>query len=140
MPTDNRRPFAMEKHCADALFEMLRPSRLTAIVDIGANAMCQEPPYQRMVDLGICTVIGFEPQPVPLRELNRRKGPHEEYLPYAIGDGTERTLYLCKSRFMSSLLAPDPKQLALFNEFRDFGKVEDEVRVFTRRLDEIDEV
>jgi FkbM family methyltransferase len=130
----------MEDLPADPLFEMLRPDRLTAIVDIGANPMHQDPPYKRMVELGLCTVTGFEPQPLPLSELNRRKGPRERYLPYAIADGTERTLHLCKSRAMTSLLAPDPKHLALFNEFPEFGKVEDEIRVFTRRLDDIVEI
>src|SRR5437868_451732 len=119
---------------------MLQPNRLTAVVDIGANAIAQDPPYKRMLDLGICTVVGFEPQDVPLLELSRRCGPKERYLPYAIGDGKEHTLHLCKSRFMTSLLEPDPKQLALFNEFPDFGKVEETARVSTRRLDDVDEV
>ncbi len=130
----------MEEIPANALFEMLRPDRLTAIVDIGANAMHQDPPYKRMVELGLCTVTGFEPQPIPLFELNRGKGPRERYFPHAIGDGRERTLHVCKSRVMTSLMAPDPERLALFNEFPKMGAVEQEMRIPTRRLDDIDEI
>jgi FkbM family methyltransferase len=124
----------------DPLFELLRPERLTSVVDIGANPMYEAPPYKPMVKAGICTVTGFEPQPLPLFELNRLKGPREQYLPYAIGDGTERTLHVCKSRGMTSLLAPDPDHLAIFNEFSKMGEVEQEIRISTRRLDDIDEI
>jgi FkbM family methyltransferase len=125
---------------ADALFDMLRPDRLTAVVDVGANAMLNDPPYKRMLKLGVCSVTGFEPQEIPLSELNRNKGPRERYFPYAIGNGEEGTFHLCKARPMSSLLAPDPDHLALFNEFPKMGTVDRQIRISTRRLDDIDEI
>ena len=76
----------------DPLFELLHPDRLTAVVDIGANPIDGNPPYKRMLDEGLCTVIGFEPQAGALAELNRRKGPREQYLRTAVGDGEEHTL------------------------------------------------
>ena len=124
----------------DALFEMLRPNRLTSVVDIGANSMYQAAPYKPMLDAGICTVIGFEPQQLPLFELNRCKGSLERYFPYAVGDGTEQTLHVCKARGMTSVLVPDPDRLAMFNEFYKIGEVEETYRVKTRRLDDIDEI
>jgi FkbM family methyltransferase len=93
-----------------------------------------------MLKAGLCTVIGFEPQADALAELNRVKGPFERYLPYAVGDGRERTLHICLAKGMTSLLPPDPEQLALFNEFPRYGRVEREVPVATMRLDDIDEI
>jgi FkbM family methyltransferase len=125
---------------ADALFDMLRPDRLTAVVDVGANSILNEPPYKHMLKLGVCSVTGFEPQQIPLVELNRNKGPRERYFPYAVGNGEEATFHLCRARGMSSLLAPDPARLSLFNEFPQMGAVDDEIRISTRRLDDVDEI
>ena len=124
----------------DALFDLLRPQRLTAVVDIGASPIDGEPPYKPMLDAGLCTLTGFEPLPEALAELNRRKGANETYLPYAVGDGRAHVLHVCRERGMSSLLEPDPKRLVLFPEFPTYGLVEKEVRVPTRRLDDITEV
>jgi FkbM family methyltransferase len=125
---------------ADPLLDLLQPARLTAVVDIGANPIDGDPPYKRMLGAGLCTLVGFEPQAEALAELNRRKGPHERYLSSAVGDGQEHTLHICQARGMTSLLPPDPAQLALFNEFPAFGRVVEQVRIPTRRLDDIDEI
>lgn len=130
----------MATSIADPLFELLRPDRLTAVVDIGANPIDGDPPYKRMLAAGLCTVVGFEPQADALAVLDRRKGPLERYLPYAIGDGRERQLHICHAPGMTSLLSPDPAHLALFNEFPKFGRVVREVPVTTMRLDDIGEV
>src|SRR5262249_5209860 len=130
----------MENSAADLISEILRPDRLTAIVDIGANPIDGSPPYKRMLSAGVCTVTGFEPQAGALEVLNKKRGPRETYLPYAIGDGTEQTLHICRAQGMTSLLPPDPDQLALFNEFPNFGKVEKTVRVATKRLDDVGEI
>ena len=130
----------MEQRPSDALFDLLRPDHLTAVVDIGANPIDGDPPYKGMLAAGLCTVIGFEPQPDALAHLERKKGPRERYLPYAIGDGRERTLHVCRERGMTSLLAPDRERLGLFTEFPVFGIVESERRIATRRLDDVKEI
>ncbi len=130
----------MERHVQDPLFELLRPARLTAVVDVGANPIDGDPPYKEMLLAGLCTVTGFEPQADALAALNRKKGPREKYLPHAIGDGGERTLHICREGGMTSLFAPDPGQLALFTDFARHGAVAKEIRVATRRLDDIDEI
>jgi FkbM family methyltransferase len=122
---------------SDQLRDLLHPERLTAVLDIGANPIDGDPPYKRMLAAGLCTVAGFEPQPEALAELNRRKGPNERYFPDAIGDGDEHTLYLCRAPGMTSTLEPNPKMLALFNQFSAFGHVEKKIRMPTRRLDDI---
>jgi hypothetical protein len=93
----------------DALWQLLRPERRTAIVDVGANPITgEEPPYGAMLAKGLCTVVGFEPQEEALATLLARKGPLETYLPYAIGDGAEHTFHVCQMPGMSSIFEPDP--------------------------------
>ena len=122
------------------LTELLAPARLTAIVDVGANPIDGEPPYKTMLAAGLCKVVGFEPQPAALARLNQAKGPRELYLPYALADGTERTLHVCELEGMTSLLVPDPSHLALFNLFPIWGSVKDRIPVATRKLDDIAEI
>jgi FkbM family methyltransferase len=122
------------------LFGLLQPRRRTAIVDIGANPIDGDAPYLPMLQRGLCTVTGFEPQAAALASLNARKSSLENYLPYAVGDGSVRTLHFCAADGMTSLLAPDPRKLALFHLFPDFGRVTGSTSVQTRRLDDIGEI
>jgi FkbM family methyltransferase len=110
------------------------------MVDVGANPIDGDPPYARMLADGLCTVVGFEPRQDALAELRRRAGPHETYLPYAVGDGEVHTLRLAAAPGMTSILEPDPDRLALFNGFPEWGHVLDEQRVETQRLDDIEEI
>jgi FkbM family methyltransferase len=99
------------------------------------------PPYQEMLQSGLCTVTGFEPQPDALAELHRQKGPLETYLPHFVGDGkTHRLMVTARESGMTSLLRPDAKRLALFNGFTEWGTIIDEIEVATHRLDDIDEL
>ena len=43
----------------DLLFDLLRPERLTTIVDIGANPIDSSPPYKPLLDQRRCRVFGF---------------------------------------------------------------------------------
>jgi len=117
---------------------MVRCSRPTSVLDIGANLVDGDPPYQRMLDEGLCTVTGFEPQQRALAELVLRKGPMERYLPYVVGDGHTQRLKITKAEGMTSLLTPDANQLRLFSGFSDWGSVVEEVDVQTHRLDDLD--
>ena len=124
----------------DLLTEILAPLRPTAIVDVGANPIDGDPPYKAMLAAGLCQVTGFEPQAAALERLQQTKGPHETYLPYALGDGTQRTLHICELEGMTSLLVPDPARLALFNMFPIWGTVKERIPVATRKLDDIAEI
>ena len=121
----------------DLLTEILRPARLTAVVDVGANPIDGDPPYKAMLAAGLCQVTGFEPQAPALARLEQKKGPRERYLPYALADGTERTLHVCELEGMTSLLVPDPAHLALFNLFPTWGTVKERIPVKTRKLDDM---
>lgn len=55
----------------DDLKTLLQLDRLTEVVDIGANSIDGDPPYKPMLDLGLCRITGFEPQPDALATLQQ---------------------------------------------------------------------
>jgi len=59
------------------LSTLLRPQRLTEVVDIGASPTENVAPYRSMLDIGICRVTGFEPNEEAFSELIKTKGPNE---------------------------------------------------------------
>jgi FkbM family methyltransferase len=122
------------------LLDALRPGRLTAVVDVGANPIDGDPPYKAMLADGLCTVTGFEPQPAAFAQLLAMKGPHETYLPTAVGDGARHDLYIGADSGMTSLLRPDKVRLALFNGFEGWGTVIGVQPVDTVRLDDVAEI
>lgn len=123
-----------------ALSNLLRPARLTQVVDIGANPIDGDPPYKPMLSAGLCQVIGVEPQEAALEKLRAQAGPNERYLPHVVGDGGSHVLNLCRASGMASLLEPDPAILEVFEAFKRWGEIVRRVPVNTRRLDEIDEI
>lgn len=120
------------------LRDLVRCSRPTSILDIGANPVDSDPPYKQMLDYGLCMVTGFEPQQLALAILERRKGPLERYRPEVVADGREHRLKITRSSGMTSLLTPDHNQLRLFNGFSEWGSVVEEHDVQTHRLDDLD--
>jgi FkbM family methyltransferase len=125
---------------ASHLWDILQPARRTRVVDIGANPIDGDPPYKPMLQAGLCTVTGFEPQREALAELQRRKGPLETYLPHAVGDGGTHTLNVCRASGMTSLFAPDAATLELFAALKSLGEVLRREPMATRRLDDIAEI
>lgn len=119
---------------------LLNPARLTEVVDIGANPIDGDPPYKPMLESGLCRVTGFEPQEQALAELQRKKGPFERYLPYAVGDGEVHTLNICRASGMTSLFEPDPATLDLFQVLKPLGEVVQQVEVPTRKLNDVSEI
>lgn len=124
----------------DPVWQALQPSRLTAVVDIGANPIGNPSRYRHMLADGLCTVTGFEPQADALEKLNALKTPLETYLPFAVGDGADHTLHVCRGRGLSSLLEPDDRRMATFRALGDWCGVTEKVPLSTRRLDDIAEI
>jgi FkbM family methyltransferase len=125
---------------SDALIDLIRPQRLTTVVDIGANPIDAEPPYRKLLDARLCRVIGFEPQPAALAALDARKSDLETYLPHVVGDGSAGTLKVCRASGMTSLFTPDSHALRHFPRFAEWGQVVEEIPVQTHRLDDIREL
>lgn len=121
------------------LHQLLPLSCRLKVVDVGANPIDGEVPYAPLLAGGHTEVVGFEPNPDALAELNRRKGPNEIYLPHAVGDGGRRTLRLCRLPGMTSILEPDPRILSLFYGFAEWGEVVQRIEVDTVRLDDVAE-
>jgi FkbM family methyltransferase len=125
----------------DPLFALLRPQRLTSVIDVGANPHDGGKPfYTPLLSKGLCRIIGFEPHQQAFVALKAKQGPLETYLPFAVGDGKEHTLYICQSSGMSSLLRPDTQKLAQFPVFPRWGKIMSEEQIETRSLDDISEI
>ena len=122
------------------LLSALKPARLTAVVDVGANPIDGEPPYRPMLEKGLCTVVGFEPQSDALAALHQAQGSLETYLPYAVRDGGTHQLHRCRAPGMTSLLRPDAHNLSMFNDFPMLGEVIAGESVETRKLDDIAEI
>ncbi|MEQ8334669.1 FkbM family methyltransferase [Nisaea sp.] len=112
------------------------------VVDIGANpiASAGRPPYQDLLDLGKARLVGFEPSPEALAELQARKSAFETYLPYAVYDGTEQSLRICQSPGMTSLLEPNIPVLSCFHGFDEWAKVLGRETIETVRLDDVEEI
>ncbi len=120
--------------------EILRPARLTQVVDIGANPIDGDPPYLSMLRGGLCRITGFEPQKEALAALISRKGPLETYLPYAVGDGGLHTLNICTASGMTSLYEPDPAKLEIFAALKPLSQVVQRIPIQTHCLDHITEI
>ena len=125
---------------SETMVDLLKPAARSTIVDVGANPLAEIPVYRDMLARGLCTVVGFEPQATGLAKLNAQKGPHETYLPYAVGDGQPGKLNLCHGVGMSSLLEPNPEVCNCLNVYPLYAKIIGEMWVETRRLDDIAEI
>jgi FkbM family methyltransferase len=109
------------------------------IVDVGANPLHGAPPYHKLLSGGNADLVGFEPNPAALAELNGQRRPGEIYLPNAIGDGRRHTLHICGGSDMNSLLKPNPEVLNLFHRFPFWGSVLSTEEIDTVRLDDVPE-
>jgi len=124
----------------DGLADLIRPDRLTSVIDIGANPIDGDPPYKTMLQRRLCRLVGFDPQPDALTRLNAAKTDLETYLPYAVGDGEDHSLKICRGIGFASLLQPDDKVLTHFPRFSELGSVVREIKLATSRLDDIAEI
>jgi FkbM family methyltransferase len=115
-------------------------SRLTHVVDIGANPIDDVPPYRPLLDAQLCRVTGFEPQASALAKLNLEKRANQVYFPHAIGDGKEHTLYLCAYSGWTSIYVPSAAALDVFSFFKEKARVVSKTRIQTHRLDDLAEV
>jgi FkbM family methyltransferase len=125
------------------LYTLLRPERLTEVVDIGANpAGHSVPTYKPMLDAGLCRVTGFEPNPEAFTQLLHMQGSSERYLPFVVGDGKRHGLniYPSSKGLLSSLFEIDPVIFDFFPEFKQWTESSERVEIQTRRLDDITEI
>lgn len=125
---------------SDFLTELLSPERLSRVVDVGANPIDGDPPYKKMLQMGLCQVMGFEPQANALQDLNNTKSLLETYLPFALGAGGAAKLNICQYSGWTSLLKPRASVLEVFPFFKANARVVDIIDVQTHRMDDLAEV
>jgi FkbM family methyltransferase len=114
---------------------------LIQVVDVGANPLAGiKGPYQTLIDNGLASLVGFEPDAAVFDELQAIKGSGQKYLPLAVGDGERHQLRICRMSGMNSLLAPNFDLLNLAHLHGAWAEVQTLVDVDTRRLDDISEI
>src|SRR5690606_35873068 len=96
--------------------------------------------YGAFLKHGRCRVTGFDADPRAFEALQEKQNETLRFFPYAIGDGTEQTLYECVRSTMSSLYEPNADLLRHFDWLDVNSRVERETRVQTKRLDDIPEL
>ena len=115
-----------------ALYDLLKPARMTSIVDVGSNPVDGAPPYARMLDEGLCHVTAIDPKGKTVSHPNVRS------LRDAVGDGTEATLNVCALEGMTSLQTLNRARSRLFPGMAEWGEVKYREPIKTTRLDDID--
>lgn len=110
------------------------------IVDVGANPLDYDSPYQSLLDAGLCSVIGFEPQAGALDRLNSVKSDAESYFAVAVGDGNIHTLYDYEHGGLTSLFPLDDRAVRHISLFNDCDTLESSDKIPTVRLDDIDQI
>ena len=110
------------------------------VVDVGASAIEDEPAYKDLLATGLANVTGFEPSPEQYDVLKGMESDTARYLPYALGDGTQQELKICRAPGMTSLYEPDMDLLCHFHGFEDWAVVEERLLLETHRLDDITEI
>jgi len=117
------------------LLREVPPSRLTTIVDVGANPV-NEPPYHALRQLQACHIIGFEPEAKAFAALEAGRGPNETNFNLAVGDGQTRDLHLYLHESMTSIFPPYKPGLAAVSWER-MGQVRGTTTLETVALDAV---
>jgi len=123
------------------LHNLVKASRKTVVVDVGANPFNGTPVYALLRRAGVAQIIGFEPQAEALQALLKTAGPDETFLPYAVGTGGEETLFITKNSGLVSTLEPDPwigRYLSPW--WQKAIAVKEQIAMPTVRLDDIAEI
>ena len=123
-----------------SIAEALEEPPQIRVVDVGAMDIGSDQEWQPLADEGLARVVGFEPVAAECDKLNARAGSFMRYLPYAVGDGTERTLYVTSYSACTSLYEPNAPFVALFQDLPTLMMVRDTPRVRTHRMDDIAEL
>ena len=116
-------------------------SELIKIVDVGAMKLGNEPAdYRALLRPNVSKLIGFEPNKEECEKLNQLNSGDCLFLPYFIGDGSERNFNVCKYNMTSSLYEPNMSLLDNFQNMSELHQVVESTTVSTQRLDDIEEV
>lgn len=114
------------------------------VLDAGASLLEGSPVYTPLIERGLATVTGFEPDPDQYqRLLNERADSIYRWHPHFLGDGKKHTFYTTQAPGCMSLLKPNLALTALFTGLTatngvHFYDVKHTTEVQTTRLDDIE--
>ena len=108
------------------------------ICDIGASKIDQTEYIDELFNNTNSKLIGFEPNEEEFNKLEKNN-PRKIFYDYAIGDGSEKYLNICKGVGMSSFLEPDMDYLNNFYWFDEFSKIVKKIKIKTKKLDDVKE-
>ncbi len=120
------------------IFQIIPQCPTIRIIDVGAMDVGKDI-YAPLVEKGIASVLGFECVKAECERLNAMKRATHTYLPYAIGDGRERTFHECNFPMTSSLYEPNTELLAKFQNLENLTQVVRKESIQTHRLDDLPE-
>ncbi len=124
-----------------AITSILPPVPPIKIVDVGAMRVAEGlEPWAALSKMTPCEVIGFEPAAAEFEKLRSASSKNERYLPYFVGDGSERTFHECNVPMTSSLFEPNTALLAKFQNLEELVRVVKTYPARTTRLDDVPEV
>ena len=108
------------------------------ICDIGAAPIDKTEFIDELFNNTNSELIGFEPNEEEFNKLEKNN-PRKTFYNYAIGDGSEKYLNICKGVGMSSFLEPDMDYLNKFYWFDEYSKIVKKKKIKTKKLDDIRE-
>lgn len=120
------------------MIDFLKINNPIQICDIGASPVDETDFIEELLDNTDSRLIGFEPNENEFQKLDKNK-KRRKYYNFGIGDGTEKTLNICKAAGMSSFLEPDIDYLKNFHGFENWSKIIKKVKVKTKKLSEIED-
>ena len=106
------------------------------ICDIGASPIDKTDFIEELLINTNSKLIGFEPNNDEFQKLDKNN-PKKKYYNFGIGDGTEKTLNVCKAVGMSSFLKPDLDYLKNFHGFDEWSEIINKIKVKTKKLTDI---
>ena len=108
------------------------------ICDIGASPIDKTEFIDELFNETFSQIIGFEPNKKEYDKL-KTTDPNKKFYNYALGDGEDKILNICKAPGMSSFLKPNLNYLKKFHGFEEWAQVISEEKVNTKKLNEIEE-
>ena len=108
------------------------------ICDIGASPIDKTDFIDELFNNTESKIIGFEPNNDEFIKLEKND-ERKHYYNYAIGDGSEKILNICKGAGMTSFLEPDLNYLKNFEWFNINSEIIKREKVKTKKLDDLNE-
>ena len=116
----------------------LRNKNQIIICDIGASPIDKTEFIEKIINNTFSKLIGFEPNKEEFDKLDK-SDPKKTFYNFAIGDGEEKILNICKAPGMSSFLEPDMEYLSKFHLFDKYSEIIKKINVKTKKLSDIEE-